>query len=96
MGAIWKKWASGDKEKIGNWVPLPIPPTVTEVVPTSRTMPIVWHYTIEKPAAEWMKSDFNDKLPGSLASARSQARARQASTPTRYGRARISGSAVNS
>jgi len=57
---IWKKWASGDTAKVGDWAPLPTPPTVTEVVPTSRQEPIIWRYTIEKPSANWAAPDFDD------------------------------------
>jgi Domain of unknown function (DUF4965)/Domain of unknown function (DUF5127)/Domain of unknown function (DUF1793)/Domain of unknown function (DUF4964) len=57
--AIWHKWATGDKKKASGWAPLPKPPVITEVVPTSRQTPMNWHYTIEKPAADWMKSDFD-------------------------------------
>jgi hypothetical protein len=58
--AMWKKWASADKEKIGDWAPLPLPPTVTEVVPTSRDTEVTWHYTITKPASDWTKPGFDD------------------------------------
>ena len=34
--AIWKKWASADKQKVGPWAELPAPPQVTVVVPTAR------------------------------------------------------------
>ena len=37
--ALWKKWARRDRDKVGDWAPLPQPPQVTEVVPTSQTRP---------------------------------------------------------
>lgn len=57
--AIWTKWASLDKNKPSGWIPVPPLPTITEVVLTSRQTPVNWHYTIEKPADNWMKSDFD-------------------------------------
>lgn len=62
---IWKKWSAGDKMKTDNWAPLPtmteVAPiyTVTEVVPTSRQTPVNWRYTTEKPAADWIKPEFD-------------------------------------
>ncbi|HET6251136.1 MAG TPA: DUF4965 domain-containing protein [Tepidisphaeraceae bacterium] len=58
--AIWKKWSSGDREKIGEWAPLPKPPVVTEIVPTSRNAPTEWRYTEQKPPADWTKVGFDD------------------------------------
>ena len=58
--AIWKKWASGDHEKIGPWAPLPKPPIISEIVPTSRTTPVTWRYTIVKPPADWTDPKFDD------------------------------------
>jgi hypothetical protein len=52
---IWHKWTSGDKVKASNWAPLPLPPKITTVVPVSN----YWNYTTEKPADNWMKTDFN-------------------------------------
>ena len=59
--ATWKKWAGRDKTKTGEWAPLPKPPLIKEVVPTSRREPAVWRYTTEKPADGWQKPDFDDK-----------------------------------
>jgi Glutaminase A six helical-hairpin domain/Domain of unknown function (DUF5127)/Domain of unknown function (DUF4964) len=57
--AIWNKWAGGDKEKAGNWAPIPPPPIITEVVPTSQNNRVDWHYTTEKPADDWMQPGFD-------------------------------------
>jgi hypothetical protein len=57
--AIWHKWASGDKMKVSGWAPLAPALIITEVVPTSRQTSVDWHYTTEKPTADWMKSDFD-------------------------------------
>jgi predicted amidohydrolase YtcJ len=35
-------------------------PEVKEVVPTSREQGLTWRYTIEKPAGEWFRPDFDD------------------------------------
>ena len=58
--AIWKKWASRDHHKAGNWAPLPQPPQLNEIVPTSRQQGIVWRYTIQKPTADWIQPAFDD------------------------------------
>ena len=57
--AIWKKWASRDQTKAGEWAPLPETPKVTEVVPTAKTAPAMWRYTTEKPAANWTTVDYD-------------------------------------
>jgi len=59
--ATWKKWASADQQKVGNWAPLPTKPQVSIVVPTAVEEPQEWHYTTAKPAADWSKPDFDDK-----------------------------------
>ncbi|HEV3085220.1 MAG TPA: glycoside hydrolase family 2 TIM barrel-domain containing protein [Gemmataceae bacterium] len=35
-------------------------PQITEVVPTSKEKGIVWKYSLEKPAGDWFKPDFDD------------------------------------
>ncbi|MCX6905481.1 MAG: DUF1793 domain-containing protein, partial [Verrucomicrobia bacterium] len=57
--ALWKKWASADKLNPKNWAPLPEPPKVTEVVPTSQKTPFQWRYTTQKPAEGWTKLEFD-------------------------------------
>jgi hypothetical protein len=57
--AMWKKWASGDKMKVGNWAPLPEPPQIIEVVPTSRQTPVLWRYTFDRPADGWTTPEFD-------------------------------------
>jgi hypothetical protein len=58
--AIWHKWASRDHFKLGTYAPLPVPPKVTEVVPTARTTKVSWHYTTVKPADGWTQPGFDD------------------------------------
>jgi hypothetical protein len=57
--AMWKKWASRDREKVGNWAPLPFPPEINQIVPTSEQNPVVWRYTFQKPAEDWMKPSYD-------------------------------------
>jgi hypothetical protein len=56
---IWHKWAKAGQTKVGNWAPLPVVAPVTEVVATSQKSPAIWRYTIQKPAADWMKTEFD-------------------------------------
>ena len=56
----WKKWSTGDRQQVGNWAPLPKPPTVTEIVPTARAQKSDWQYTTEPPANDgWSKPGFD-------------------------------------
>jgi hypothetical protein len=57
---MWQKWSSMDHEKTGLWAPTPLPPVITEVVPTSRNNPIIWKYTTSDPGGDFAKPDFND------------------------------------
>ena len=56
---VWKKWASADITKVGNWAPLPESPKYTVVVPTAQTTPAQWRYTTQKPADNWTAPDFD-------------------------------------
>src|ERR1022692_4202093 len=57
--AIWKKWASADKTKVGNWAPLPEAPKITVVVATAQTTPFKWRYTTHTPSSTWIQPDFD-------------------------------------
>lgn len=57
--ALWHKWASGDKEKAVGWAPLPKPPVVTPIVPTSLHNPVNWRYTTKKPGVDWTQPNFD-------------------------------------
>ncbi len=57
--AIWKKWAGRDRTKLGQWAPLPKPPKITVVVPTSRSEPKTWRYTFEEPTGDWTAVDYD-------------------------------------
>ena len=39
---------------------LPLLPVIQELVPTSQLKGIRWRFTLQKPAAEWVKPDFDD------------------------------------
>ena len=58
---LWMKWAGRDKARTGDWAPLPKPPVVKEIVPTSRREAATWRYTLEKPEDGWQKPDFDAK-----------------------------------
>ena len=52
--ATWKKWIqSDDKDKVGPWAPLPVMPKVVEVVPSSKSAPVTWKYSLTKPSDDW-------------------------------------------
>jgi hypothetical protein len=57
--AMWFKWSHADKSQVGPWAPLPVPPRIAEVIPTGRKTQSLWRYTVEKPAGEWAKPEFN-------------------------------------
>ena len=56
----WKKWASGDLTKAAHWAPLPQPPKVVLVVPTSEQSPVEWQYTTTRHQSDgWDRDDFD-------------------------------------
>lgn len=57
--AAWKNWAGRDVTKVGKWAPIPTPPKVTMVVPTSENEPLTWRYTTQAPASGWVKPEFD-------------------------------------
>jgi hypothetical protein len=58
----WKKWATRDKTKTGDWAPLPELPRLklTTVIPTAQTAPGQWRYTAQRPPDNWTAPDFDD------------------------------------
>jgi hypothetical protein len=63
--ATWKKYASrggkSDSDK-KEWANMPTPPTVEVIEPGStKSDNVLWRYTTDKPAADWMKPGFNDR-----------------------------------
>lgn len=57
--AVWEKWASRDKTKVGRWAPLPKEPVLSVVIPTAQTAPAEWRYTTQPPPANWTAPDFD-------------------------------------
>jgi hypothetical protein len=57
--AVWTKWAGADKTKTGDWAPLPLPPKIVDVIPTAKTAPSAWRYSIDKPPGDWMQPGFD-------------------------------------
>ena len=63
--AVWSKWAKRDlagaaKSVDVNWAPIPAPPIVTEVLPTSEKQATMWKYTFDQPAGKWYGEDYDD------------------------------------
>ncbi|HET6386385.1 MAG TPA: DUF5127 domain-containing protein [Armatimonadota bacterium] len=58
--AMWKKWSSGDRTKVGNWAPIPARPKLVVVVPTAMQRPAIWNYTTQRPPDGWTKPGFDD------------------------------------
>jgi hypothetical protein len=59
--AAWQKWASRDTTKAANWAPLPQPPVLKTVVPTSQDEAATWRYTFTRPEDNgWMQPAFDD------------------------------------
>ena len=57
--AVWKKWADRDENAAANWAPIPVPPTITVVVPTSQNTPAAWRYTTNTPGQNWFALGFD-------------------------------------
>ena len=57
---LWHKWTARDGTKAAGWAPLPTLPKVTVVVPAADTQPVLWHYTISRPAPGWEAPGFDD------------------------------------
>lgn len=58
---LWRKWASrAPRITAKSWAPLPGPPKVTVVVPTSQQQAVEWRYTTDNPGEGWFLPDFDD------------------------------------
>ncbi len=57
--SVWQKYAGRDKTKASNWAAIPARPKITVIVPAADKQPATWSYTTEKPAADWMKPNFD-------------------------------------
>lgn len=58
--STWTRYASADKARPANWAPIPKPPIIHEVVPTSQATGIEWAYTTELPQLNWYWSNYDD------------------------------------
>lgn len=61
---VWDKWVAAADTVKGTWAPLPKPPKIIEVVPTSQEQAHAWFYTFNKPAGDWMKPSFDPAAAG--------------------------------
>ncbi len=61
---VWNKWVKRADSVKGTWAPLPKPPKIIDVVPTSEDAPQEWFYTFNKPDADWMMPDFKAERAG--------------------------------
>lgn len=58
--ATWRKWTGrGTNVSLTAWAPLPVPPVVREIVPTSQRRGIVWRYTFRRPDPTWFRPGFD-------------------------------------
>ena len=57
---MWAKWSGRDRLDPEGWASQPIPPVLTEVVPTARTAAAIWRWTTAAPAANWFGTGFDD------------------------------------
>ena len=61
---VWNKWVKNADSIGGTWAPLPTPPKIIDVIPTSADKPQDWFYTFSNPAEDWMATDFNAERAG--------------------------------
>jgi hypothetical protein len=57
--ALWRKYAGRDRTRAANWAPLPKPPQIQVVVPTSEKEGLPWRYTTARPADGWFAPGFD-------------------------------------
>ena len=57
--AMWTQWSSRDHTRVSHWAPLPEPPQITEIMPTSRQAPATWRYTLTQPPENWVSPSFD-------------------------------------
>ena len=56
---MWRKWSQQGANTRGPWAPIPIGGKTQEIVPTANSGSIKWRFTLERPADNWMKPDFD-------------------------------------
>ncbi|MGQ9524110.1 MAG: glutaminase domain-containing protein [Armatimonadota bacterium] len=58
---LWRKWAGkSPKVPARSWAPLPKPPRLRVLAPTSQEKGIEWRYTTNPPDDGWFQPDFDD------------------------------------
>ncbi|KAA5538537.1 DUF4965 domain-containing protein [Roseiconus nitratireducens] len=57
--SVWTSYANADRTEASGWAPMPIPPKVETLVPTSADANIAWSYTTELPAGNWYATDYD-------------------------------------
>ena len=57
---MWAKWAKHGENVSGPWAPIPVGAQPKAVIPTAQTAQVKWRYTLEKPADDWTRPDFDD------------------------------------
>jgi hypothetical protein len=55
----WAKWLAAGCDRAAGWAPLPVPPTVVQVVPTSESGGQTWLYTTTRPSETWAQPGFD-------------------------------------
>ncbi len=58
--AVWKSWSHQVKTRVIPWAPIPKPPVIHMVVPTSQVHGQIWRYTTTDPGSGWNQPQFDD------------------------------------
>jgi hypothetical protein len=56
----WSRWAKEATRVSGDWAPLPESKPLKLLVPTAQRQPVVWRYTLQKPADDWFQPGYDD------------------------------------
>jgi len=57
--AEWKQWVQQGGTVAGRWAPVAMPGPLVSVVPAGDEQPVVWRYTLQQPAEDWMQPAFD-------------------------------------
>ena len=59
---MWKKYATRDQTKLGNWAETDFSrPEMKVVIPAADTEPAEWKYTTTNPTGDWKAASYDDK-----------------------------------
>jgi hypothetical protein len=58
--ALWKKWSSRDRAKVGGWAPLPPTPTYVIALLKEASPGATWRYATERPSEDWRQPGYDD------------------------------------